>query len=443
MTRLFGTDGVRGIANRDLSPELAFKLGEAGARFLAPHGGRIIIGRDTRHSGDMLQSAMVAGIGAAGVDAVLLGVVPTPAVSFLTTELVAAGGAVISASHNPAEYNGIKFFDANGIKLSEEKEDEIENILDSGGYRRPEAAAIGRLSDGSALARKYIDHAVATIDGDLRGMKVAIDCANGANYVVAPAILERLGAELFIFADEPDGDNINRNCGSTDPGRLTELVREVGADVGLAFDGDGDRVIAVDEQSKLVDGDFIMAISAIHLDELGLLRPKAIVTTVMTNLGFRQAMAAKGIKVLETSVGDRYVLQEMLEHGVMVGGEQSGHIIYLKHGSTGDGIITGLQLLAVLRDSGKPLSELRQVMRRLPQALLNVRVEGHDKRSILESPKVMEAIRHSQLQLGESGRLLVRPSGTEPLIRVMAEADTEDAADDVARTIAGVIEGEL
>lgn len=443
MTRLFGTDGVRGIANRDLSPELAFKLGEAGARFLAPHGGQIVIGKDTRHSGDMLQSAMVAGIGAAGVDAVILGVVPTPAVSFLTTELAASGGVVISASHNPAEYNGIKFFDANGIKLSEEKEDEIENIIDSGGYRRPEAAAIGRLSDGTALSRNYVDHAVGTIEGDLRGMKVAIDCANGANYAVAQAIFDRLGAEIFVFGNEPDGDNINKNCGSTEPGRLTELVREVGADVGLAFDGDGDRVIAVDELGEIVDGDLIMAISAIHLNDLGLLRPKAIVTTVMTNLGFRQAMAAQGIKVLETSVGDRYVLQEMLEHGVMVGGEQSGHIIYLKYCSTGDGIITGLQLLAVLRDSGKPLSELRQAMRRLPQTLLNVRVEGHDKRSILESPKVMEAIRHAQLQLGESGRLLVRPSGTEPLIRVMAEADTEDAADDVARTIAGVIEGEL
>lgn len=443
LPKWFGTDGVRGVANLDLSPELAFKLGEAGALFLAKKTRKLVVGRDTRASGDLLESAIVSGICAAGCDALHLGVVPTPAVAYLTRKLKADGGVVISASHNPAEYNGIKFFDASGIKLSADQEEQVEELIERVRNRSLHAGInVGRLIDVSSSADSYINHVVNTIYGDLEGLKVALDCANGAAYRVAPEIIRELGAEVISFSVDPDGTNINLKCGSTHPDFLQEIVQTHEVDVGLAFDGDADRVVAVDERGNLVDGDFIMAICSLHLKELGLLQPNALVTTVMTNVGFDRCMESHGIKVIKTPVGDRYVLQEMLDDRIMVGGEQSGHVIFLNHNSTGDGIITALQLLAVIRDKGQPLSELAKVMTRFPQVLRNIKVDG-DKELLLEMSAVKETIKRCETELGEKGRILVRPSGTEPLVRVMVEAEDAKRADSLADEICQVIERQI
>lgn len=442
MPKWFGTDGVRGIANLELTPELAFKLGEAGAAFLADKAKKLVVGRDTRVSGDLLESAVISGICASGSSALHLGVVPTPTVAYLTRELGADGGVVVSASHNPAEYNGVKFFDASGIKLSEDQEERIEALIEHPADRREHTGAnVGRLIDSSESIERYVNHVVGTVSGDFKGIKVAIDCANGAAYRVAPEILGKLGADVFPFNIGPDGMNINRDCGSTHPERLQEIVKARGVDVGFAFDGDADRVLAVDEKGNLIDGDFIMAICAQHLDELDLLRPKALVTTVMTNVGFDLSMQAQGIKVIKTAVGDRYVLQEMLDDRVMIGGEQSGHVIFLNHNSTGDGIITALQLLAVMRDKGRPLSELTKVMTRFPQVLKNIKVVG-DKNNLLIADSVKEAIGRCERELGGDGRVLVRLSGTEPLVRVMVEAKNIDLADQLAGDICEAIEAQ-
>lgn len=439
MSKLFGTDGVRGVANRELTPELAFELGRAGAQFLQSRAKKIVIGRDTRRSGDLLEAALVSGICAAGTNAVLLGVIPTPAVAYLTRQLGADGGAVISASHNPSEYNGIKFFDDAGIKLSEAQEEKIEKLIEDGFNDRPVGNELGISSNNNTAVERYVNHVVDTIFGDLEGMKVAIDCANGAAFKVAPEILGRLGVRVIPFSVSPNGANINKSCGSTHPHFLKEIVKSRDVDVGFALDGDADRVIAIDETGEVVDGDFIMAICAAHLDELNLLEPKALVTTVMTNVGLDRSMKARGIDVIKTPVGDRFVLQEMLDDKVMIGGEQSGHIIFLNHNTTGDGIITALQLLSVIRDSGKPLSELKQVMTRFPQALKNIEVTNGEK-GLIRNHEVVEAVTRCERELGVDGRVLVRSSGTEPLVRIMVEAKTQDQADYWTEIIGLVIE---
>ncbi len=442
MPKLFGTDGVRGIANTDLTPELTFKLGRAGANFLKGRSNKIVVGRDTRLSGDLLESSLLSGICSAGCTGVNLGVIPTPAVAFLTRQLGADGGVVISASHNPAEYNGIKFFDKNGVKLKEEDEEKVEELMDDNPLERSVGREIGTIVDGTSSIEKYINHVVGTVYGDLEGIKVAIDCANGAAYKVAPEILSELGAEVLIFSSEPNGVNINDGCGSTYTGFLAEIVKNNDIDVGFAFDGDADRVIAIDENGAVVDGDFIMAICVAHLKESDLLNPNAMVTTVMTNIGLDRCMESKGISVIKTPVGDRHVLQEMIEDKIQVGGEQSGHIIFLNHNTTGDGIITALQLLSVIRDREKPLSELTKVMTRYPQSLKNVRVKKEQK-SVVDSQKVVKAIVESEEELGSDGRVLVRPSGTEPLIRVMVEAKSEELAERLTNNIVGAIKDSI
>lgn len=440
MARLFGTDGVRGIANRDLSAELVMSLGRAGARLLSRAGGKIVVGRDTRISGPLLEAALVAGICSAGADAVKFGVLTTPALAYLTGVLSADAGVIISASHNPFEYNGIKFFDREGFKLSDEMEDELEALLAPAPEPLPQGEEIGIVQEEGSALLKYMDYAKG-LSARLDGLRVAVDCANGAAFDMAPRILEDLGATVFALCSEPNGLNINAGCGSTHPQKLQEFVKSKGADVGLAFDGDGDRVIAVDEEGNLVDGDYIMAICAVALNEQGMLQPSALVTTVMTNLGFDLAMQRAGIEVIKTKVGDRYVLQEMLARGILVGGEQSGHIIFLRHGRAGDGIVTGLQLLSVMRSKQEKLSRLSKVMTRFPQVLVNVKVQD---RGFLEGAvKVWRAVEAAEKELSERGRVLVRASGTEPLIRVMVEAEDQEKANRISRDIAAIIREEL
>ncbi len=443
MTRLFGTDGVRGIANADLTPELAFRLGEAAGHFLGDKGrGRIVVGRDTRRSGDMLEAALVAGVCSGGADALVLGVAPTPAVAYLTRELGADGGVVISASHNPAPYNGIKLFSREGFKLPDELEDEIEEfIVTERDWERPTGAAVGRvrvLEDGVA---RYVNHAIDAIEGDLTGMTIAVDCGHGAASVATPATLEELGATVITLNCEWDGMDINDGCGSTDLNPLTEIVRSHEVDFGIAHDGDADRVIAVDETGAEVDGDAIMAICATHMKQRGTLAGDTVVSTVMCNLGFEVAMREHGITLVKTKVGDRYVLEQLQSSGAVLGGEQSGHIIFMKHATTGDGLITALKLAEVMRATGKPLSELSRVMTRYPQVLVNVSVA--DKGRLGASAAIAEAVHAAEARLGSEGRVLVRASGTEPLVRVMAEASDAQAASGVVDEIVAVVSAEL
>lgn len=441
MPKLFGTDGVRGIANKDLTADLATALGQAGAVFLSGRAKKIVVGRDTRLSGDLLESALSAGICAAGLDVLHLGVLPTPAVAYLTRKLGADGGVVISASHNPAEYNGIKFFNAAGIKLTQAEEVEIEKIIATP-RSESSGAGIGRIIDASQEINHYISHVKSTISGNLSGLRVALDCANGAAFKIAPKVLSEMGAEVTAFNTSPNGLNINNDCGSTHIESLQKTIKNGSFDIGLAYDGDADRVLAVDEAGNLVDGDFIMAICAAHLNELEILRPKVLVTTVMTNIGFDRSMSALGIKVIKTAVGDRHVLQEMLDDKVMIGGEQSGHIIFLSHNSTGDGTITSLQLLTVMRDKNQPLSQLKTIMTRFPQVLKNVRVEK-EKDNLLNIGPIKQTIDSCKDELKEAGRVLVRPSGTEPLVRVMVEAAGIEEANRLAQKICAVIEDYL
>lgn len=443
MPRLFGTDGVRGVANADLSSELAFSLGEAACCTLANHHApRIAIGRDTRRSGDMLEASLVAGICAAGGTALCLGVIPTPGVAYLTRELGAQAGAVISASHNPARYNGIKFFDGRGFKLPDDTEDVIgDMVLSRHTCDRQTENGVGTVEHDEALIERYIEHCVKSVAGDLSGMRIAVDCGNGAAHRTSPAVLRALGADVTTLNDAPDGLNINLDCGSTHMGQLADVVKDGNFDIGIAHDGDADRVLAVDEKGSVVDGDFIMAVCAVQMKAEGSLPKETIVTTVMTNLGFHLAMKAAGINVLQTRVGDRYVLEKMVESGATVGGEQSGHIIYLDHNTTGDGIITALQLLGVMRATGKPLSELAEVMERLPQVLINVDVKHKDKLDV--SDHIWERVGRVEGRLEGHGRILVRASGTEPMVRVMVESNDEDEARHVAEDIAGVVAKEL
>lgn len=444
MGRLFGTDGVRGIANADLTPELAFRLGEAAGHFLCEGGrGRVVVGKDTRISGDMLEAALVAGICSGGADALVCGVVPTPAVAFLTREMGADGGVVISASHNPAEYNGIKFFSRDGFKLPDALEEEIEGFVEepSRAFARPTGAAVGRAVALEDAVERYVAHAVSTVPGGLHGLKVALDCGHGASARTSARALEALGVEVVAVNCDWSGTDINDGCGSTHLGPIAALVRESGADLGLAHDGDADRVLAVDETGAEVDGDQIMAVCAAHLKAVGRLPHDAVVGTVMTNLGFKVAMRDLGIEVVETKVGDRYVLEEMRARGAVLGGEQSGHIIFLEHATTGDGLVTGLQLASVMKATGRPLSELTRVMRRYPQVLVNVRVA--DKGRLGTSGALADAIATEEAALGDTGRILVRASGTEPLVRVMAEAAEIDAAQGAVDRLVEVVRTEL
>lgn len=440
MPKLFGTDGVRGIANKELTPELAFRLGRAGADYLCAGRSRVIFGRDTRLSGPMLQGALTAGICSAGHDVLDIGVAPTPVVAWLVRRLGAAGGVVLSASHNPAEYNGIKFFDGEGVKLSEEREDEIECLLETDRDDRPTGDNIGVVVSDTSAMRLYEDHVRAGSPIGM-SMKVAVDCANGAAYDIAPRVLKDLGLDITAVNIEPDGSNINRDCGSTHIEGLAALVRSDGYDIGIAFDGDADRVLVVDEIGRPIDGDHIMALCAAHRRDRGELEPPGICVTVMTNIGFDVAMRELDVEVVKTQVGDRYVLQEMLDRGLKVGGEQSGHIIFLDRNTTGDGLVTATEVLRVMHETGKKISELAGVMTSFPQVLKNLRAEG--VKHLAESPSVLEVIATGQRELGDRGRVLVRPSGTEPLIRVMVESDSQETAERIAGDICAAIEAQI
>lgn len=432
MARRFGTDGVRGEANTQLTPELAFQLGRAGAYVLTQHqppesAVRLLVGRDTRLSGDMLQAALVAGILSVGADAYLVGVVPTPAVAYLTTHYGLDAGVMISASHNPAADNGIKFFSQSGCKLPDQLEDEIEHYLDcSDCLPRPAGDKVGRVHPAEAWQEAYLDYLLAISSADLAGLHLVLDCANGAASQLAPRLFQRLQARVDVINSEPDGLNINADCGSTHLQSLQQAVRQRQADLGLAFDGDADRLLAVDHQGEVVDGDAIMAICALAMQKAGQLAGNQLVATVMSNLGLERAMRQHGIDLLRAAVGDRYVLALMQECGASLGGEQSGHIIFLQHSTTGDGLLTGLRLAQVLSRTGQSLQQLANVVERYPQVLRSVRVSD---KAVLQQPDVQAAIAKAEQLLAGAGRILVRASGTEPVIRVMAEAEPASLAE--------------
>ncbi|MGI5850117.1 MAG: phosphoglucosamine mutase [Christensenellales bacterium] len=447
MGRLFGTDGVRGIANEKLSCDLAFSLGQAGAYVLTSevHKARIIIGRDTRISGDMFEAAMVAGICSVGAEAIVLGIIPTSGVAYLTRNYEADAGIMISASHNSAEYNGIKFFSADGKKLPDEIENRIEGIIldHSEEIAQKTGINVGRKVSAANALTEYKEFLLSTTDTNLRGLKIVLDCAHGAASVVAPRAFKELGAEVVPYYNTPDGTNINDFCGSIYPQKLTQLVAELGADMGFAFDGDADRLIAVDEHGVVVDGDQIMAICALDLKERGVLKNNTLVCTVMSNLGLDIAMKENGIKTVKTNVGDRYVLEEMIGSGYSLGGEQSGHIIFLDNAATGDGILTGIQLASVIMRSGKPLSKLASVVTILPQVLVNVRVKDENKYSIMEDKIIKERIKALEARFHGKGRVLIRPSGTEPLVRVMIEGKDKKEIERQAVDMVQLIESRL
>jgi phosphoglucosamine mutase len=447
--KLFGTDGVRGLANADLTPELALALGRAAVGVLlaegSPDAGRpaVVIGRDPRASGTLLESALVAGILSAGGDVLAAGVVPTPAVAFLTRHYGAAAGAVISASHNAMPDNGIKFFGPEGFKLPDAVEERIEAAVAASdhGAPRPTGAGVGGLRPTADDAvEAYLAHLLEGVP-DLDGLEVVVDCANGAAARIAPDAYRRAGAKVTAVAADPDGHNINAGVGSTHPEHVQAALARSGAHVGLAHDGDADRLLAVDERGNLVDGDVILAICALDARDRGALPTGTVVTTVMTNLGFHHAMGHHGIAVEQTAVGDRYVLEAMRAGGHTLGGEQSGHLIFLDRATTGDGLLTGLTLLGVVARTGKPLSELAKVMRRLPQVLVNVRVA--DRHALDGAVAVWQAVEAETARLGDRGRVLVRPSGTEALVRVMVEAPSEDEARATADRLAAVVAAEL
>ena len=444
MARLFGTDGVRGVANTQLTCDLAFKLGQAAAAF---QGKTILIGKDTRLSGDMLESAVAAGIMSMGGTALLAGIIPTPAIALLVRDLHCDGGIVISASHNPPEYNGIKLFDAQGFKLPDAVEDEIEAFVQAGGAAKeslPAGDAVGVALPVDEACELYIAHAVSTVadEGiDFQGLKVALDVGHGASCMTSPEALRRLGADVTVINEDFDGTDINVQCGSTHLGPVRDLVAQIGADVGIAHDGDANRVMLVDARGNEIDGDVVEAVCAIDLKERGLLPGNTAVSTVMCNLGLSHALRDAGIDLVQTKVGDRYVLEAMREGGFVVGGEQSGHMIFLEHNSTGDGLVTALQFLAACKRAGKSIEEAASVMTRFPQTLVNVQV--HDKHAADGNAAVQAAVAAAEEALGDSGRVLLRPSGTEPVVRVMVEAASAEEAERHALAIADVVKAEL
>lgn len=448
MSRLFGTDGVRGVANKELTPLLAMQLGQAGASVLTKetsHKPTIMVGCDTRISGDMLANALMAGVCSVGANAVYVGVVPTPAVAYLTRKNHMDAGVVISASHNPVEFNGIKFFDANGYKLPDAMEDEIEAIIknDMKDLAFPTGTEIGSITYRTDAREDYVKHATEAIPVDLHGMKIVADCAEGASYYTSVEALKLLGADVVAIHNNPDGTNINAGCGSTHMEELMERVKAEKADVGLAFDGDADRLLAVDEKGNKVDGDQIMGIVGNYLKEQKKLKKDTIVATVMSNLGFFLMGEKQGIHMEQTKVGDRYVLERMRQIGANLGGEQSGHVIFLDENTTGDGLLSALHLLQVLVDTKKPLSELATIMEVLPQALVNAKVPNDKKNSYMENPQIADAIDALTKKFAGEGRVLIRPSGTEPLVRLMIEGRDQNRIQEEAEKLAALIESAM
>lgn len=447
MGRLFGTDGVRGVANSELSCELALKLGRAAAMVLTEenhHRARIIIGKDTRMSSDMLEAAMEAGICSVGADATALGVIPTPAVAYLVKKYHADAGVMISASHNPVEYNGIKIFAGSGYKLSDAIEAKIESIILDNAQTPPVkiGTEVGRVFHSNSAVDDYVAHLNSTVEKDFGGLKIAVDCANGSASVTAPRVFSGMDG-VKIINSHPDGGNINKDCGSTHIEGLCSFVRENGCDIGVAFDGDADRCLAVDEKGNVIDGDKLIAIFAQSLKKQKRLVKNTAVVTVMSNFGFFRFAEKYGINVAKTKVGDRYVLEEMLKNGYVIGGEQSGHIIFLDYATTGDGEITALQLLSIMSKTGKNLTELAQIMNKYPQVLVNVKVGGSNKDAIMKQPDVAQAVSCAADKMSGDGRVVVRPSGTEPLIRVMVEGRDTAFIQDVADSVAAVVKSHV
>ncbi|GAA1171411.1 phosphoglucosamine mutase [Ornithinimicrobium humiphilum] len=446
MARLFGTDGVRGLANKDITAELALDLSVAVAHELGGHGAfgghrsTAVVGRDPRASGEFLSSAVMAGFASAGVDVLDAGVLPTPAIAYLTQRMNAEMGAMLSASHNAMPDNGLKFFAKGGHKLPDDIEDRITERLGTA-WERPTGAGVGRIRPFARGAEFYIEHLLGAVPGRLDGLRVVIDAAHGAASVVGPEVFRRAGATVDVIGGEPDGLNINDGYGSTHVEHLQEAVRLRGADMGVAFDGDADRCLAVDASGEQVDGDQIMAILALSLKEQGQLAQDTLVATVMSNLGLLRAMEQHGVHVVQTSVGDRYVLEEMRAHGYSLGGEQSGHVIMLDHGTTGDGVLTALALARRVVSSGTPLGELAAVMTRMPQVLVNVK--GVDKNRVESDEALQAEVAAVEAELGDTGRVLLRKSGTEPVVRVMVEADTENRAQEYADRLSAVVRERL
>ena len=441
---MFGTDGVRGVAGSELTIELATKLGQAGAYVLTKeqeHQATIIVGCDTRISGGMLANALMAGICSVGANAIYVGVVPTPAIAYLTRKHKVDAGVVISASHNPMEFNGIKFFNGDGYKLSDALEDEIEELIRNNmrDVVLPIGSGVGRIDYRMDIRDEYVEFMKKTVPVDLHGLKVVIDCAEGASHYTSVKTLQDLGADLVAIHTNPDGTNINANCGSTHMEELQARVVYEKADVGLAFDGDADRMLAVDENGKIVDGDQLMAICGNYMKQKGTLKKNTIVVTVMTNLGFTLMGEKQGIHIEKTKVGDRYVLENMRENGYNIGGEQSGHIIFLDDNTTGDGLLSALHLLQVMVETKKKLSELASIMEVLPQALVNAKVPNHKKDKFMEYSEIAEAIAEVEKKFNGEGRVLIRPSGTEPLVRVMIEGKDQKVIDEEAKKLADLI----
>ncbi|RHW35028.1 phosphoglucosamine mutase [Lysinibacillus yapensis] len=446
MGKYFGTDGVRGVANSELTPELAFKLGRVGGYVLTKHNTerpKVIVGRDTRISGHMLEGALVAGLLSIGVEVMRLGVISTPGVAYLTRVMNADAGVMISASHNPVADNGIKFFGPDGFKLSDAQEEEIENFLNvkEDTLPRPIGGDLGSVSDYFEGGQKYLSYLKQTVDEDFLGIHVALDCAHGATSQLATHLFADLEADISSMGSSPNGLNINDGVGSTHPQKLAELVLERGADVGLAFDGDGDRLIAVDEKGNLVDGDQIMFIIGKYLNSKGRLKKNTIVSTVMSNLGFYKAVEENGMASVKTAVGDRYVVEEMRANDYNLGGEQSGHIVFMDFNTTGDGLLTAIQLVNIMKATDKRLSELAGEMTIFPQRLVNVRVV--DKHAVVQNEKVADEIAKVEAAMNGNGRVLVRPSGTEPLVRVMVEAATEEECESYVNRIASVVREQM
>ncbi|MGG0718924.1 phosphoglucosamine mutase [Robertmurraya massiliosenegalensis] len=445
MGKYFGTDGVRGVANSELTPELAFKLGRFGGYVLTKNQPRpkVLIGRDTRISGHMLEGALVAGLLSIGAEVMRLGVISTPGVAYLTKVLGAQAGVMISASHNPVADNGIKFFGSDGFKLSDEQELEIEQLLDmpEDELPRPVGENLGQVNDYFEGGQKYLQFLKQSVDEDFSGIHIALDCAHGATSSLAAHLFADLEADLSTMGASPNGLNINNGVGSTHPEALAAFLKEKEADVGLAFDGDGDRLIAIDEKGDIVDGDQIMFICAKYMNANNRLKHNTVVSTVMSNLGFYKGLEENGIKSIQTAVGDRYVVEEMKKSGYNLGGEQSGHIIFLDYNTTGDGLLSGLQLVNIMKMTKKKLSELANEMEKFPQKLVNIRVT--DKHHVTDNEKVKAVIEQVEAEMNGNGRILVRPSGTEPLVRVMAEAPTEEQCQSYVERIAEVVKAEM
>lgn len=445
MGRLFGTDGVRGVANEELTPLLAMQLGQAGAYVLTKeneHKPTIMVGCDTRMSGDMLANALMAGACSVGANCVYVGILPTPAIAYLTRKYKVDAGVVVSASHNPVEFNGIKFFDGNGYKLSDSLEDEIELLIKSGmkDVKFPTGSSVGKIKYRTDAREEYINHSMKAVDVNFHGLKIVVDCAEGASYYTSVEALKELGGEVVAIHNNPDGTNINANCGSTHMEELQARVVYEKANVGLAFDGDADRLMAVDETGNMIDGDQIMAIIGSHMKNKGKLKKNIIVATIMSNLGFFLMGEKNKIKIEQTKVGDRYVLERMKEIGASLGGEQSGHIIFLDENTTGDGLLSAIHLLEVMVETEKPLSELSKVMEVMPQALINAKVPNHKKESYMDYPEIAEAIDDLNKKFAGEGRVLIRPSGTEPMVRVMIEGKDKEQIEREARKLAELIQ---